>query len=240
GEDTAAVLFETIPATLGIVIPPEDYFAGVRQLCDKHGALMIIDEVQTGLGRCGAMWGIDTYGVVPDILVTAKGLSGGIYPMSATIYREHLNPFFHQNPFIHISTFGGAEVGCHAALEVLAIVQEPGFLPHVRRMAELFARGLAELKQRHSAVLVEVRQRGLMMGLKLAHESLGPLLTLAGFRFGVLTIYANNDQSVNQLLPPLTIQESEVAEVLEGLDGMLTWVEQVHAQGGLRGDPLHP
>ncbi|MDZ7271579.1 MAG: aspartate aminotransferase family protein [candidate division KSB1 bacterium] len=240
GQDTAAVLFETIPATLGIVIPPEDYFAGVRQLCDKHGALMIIDEVQTGLGRCGAMWGIDTYGVVPDILVTAKGLSGGIYPMSATIYREHLNPFFHQNPFIHISTFGGAEVGCHAALEVLAIVQEPGFLPHVRRMAELFARGLAELKQRHSAVLVEVRQRGLMMGLKLAHESLGPLLTLAGFRFGVLTIYANNDQSVNQLLPPLTIQESEVAEVLEGLDGMLTWVEEVHAQGGLRGDPLHP
>ncbi|MGQ9853387.1 MAG: aminotransferase class III-fold pyridoxal phosphate-dependent enzyme, partial [Candidatus Oleimicrobiaceae bacterium] len=190
---------------------------------------MIIDEVQTGLGRCGAIWGIDTYGVVPDILVTAKGLSGGLYPIAATIYREHLNPFLHENPFIHISTFGGAEVGCYAALEVLAILQESSFLPHVQRMAALFAAGLAELKKRHAKVLVEVRQRGLMMGLKLAHQALGPLLTLAGFHFGVLTIYANNDPSVNQLLPPLVIQEHEVKEVLDALDGMLDWVEQASA-----------
>ncbi len=226
GGDTAAVIFETIPATMGIVVPPEDYFAGVRELCDRHGAVMIIDEVQSGLGRCGAVWGIDTYGVVPDILVTAKGLSGGIYPISATIYREHLNPFLHRNPFIHISTFGGAEVGCYSALAVLELLESPDFLPHVRRMAELFAQGLARLKERHSAVLVEVRQRGLMMGLKLADQSFGPLLTLAGFRFGLLTIYANNDQSVNQLLPPLIIQEHEVAEVVEALDGMLTWLEE--------------
>ena len=88
GEETAAVLFETIPATLGIAIPPEDFFAGVRELCDRHGAVMIIDEVQTGLGRCGELWGIDTYGVVPDIMVTAKGLSGGIYPITATLYSD--------------------------------------------------------------------------------------------------------------------------------------------------------
>lgn len=228
-EDTAAVILETIPATMGIVVPPEDYFAGVHHLCDRHGAVMIIDEVQTGLGRCGAIWGIDTYGVVPDILVTAKGLSGGLYPIAATIYREHLNPFLQENPFIHISTFGGAEVGCYAALEVLAILQESWFLPHVQRMAALFAAGLAELKERHARVLVEVRQRGLMMGLKLADQALGPLLTLAGFRFGVLTIYANNDPSVNQLLPPLVIQEHEVKEVLTALDRMLDWVEQVSA-----------
>ena len=92
-DDTAAVMFETIPATMGIVVPPEDFFAGVRQLCDQHGAVMIMDEVQTGLGRCGAVWGIDTYGVIPDILVTAKGLSGGIYPITATIYREPLDRF---------------------------------------------------------------------------------------------------------------------------------------------------
>ena len=74
------MIFETIPATLGIAIPPEDYFAGAHRLCDQWGAILIIDEVQTGLGRCGAVWGIDTYGVTPDILVTGKGLSGGIYP----------------------------------------------------------------------------------------------------------------------------------------------------------------
>ncbi|MEJ2207996.1 MAG: aspartate aminotransferase family protein [Anaerolineae bacterium] len=224
GDDTAAVILETFPATLGIAGPPEDYMAGVRALCDRWGAVMIADEVQSGLGRCGAVWAIDTYGVVPDILVTAKGLSGGIYPLSATVYREHLDPFLHEHPFIHISTFGGAEVGCYVGLEVLDIITEPGFLSHVQRMAGLFEVGLGQLQARYPHLLVEVRQRGLMMGLKLADEAFGPLMTLAGFSHGLLTIYANHDQSVNQLLPPLIIQEDEVAQVLASLDGMLGWL----------------
>jgi acetylornithine/succinyldiaminopimelate/putrescine aminotransferase len=226
GEDTAAVIFETIPATYGISIPPEDYFAGVRELCDQHGVVMISDEVQTGLGRCGAVWGIDTYEVVPDILVTGKGLSGGIYPITATIYREHLNPFLHENPFIHVSTFGGGEVGCYAALEVLEMLEEPGFLEHVQDMTALFEAGFVDLISKHPNVLVEARQRGLMMGLKLANESLGPLMTRIGFDAGLLNIYANNDPSVIQILPPLIIQEDEVAQVLGILDGMLSTLEQ--------------
>jgi len=222
--DTAAAIFETIPATMGIVLPPESFFAGVRQLCDRFGVVMIIDEVQTGLGRCGEVWGINTYSVVPDILVTAKGLSGGIYPITATIYRDPLDRFLHDNPFIHISTCGGAEVGCHVALEVLNVLSEDGFLDHVRRMADLFRDGLGQLQARHPDVLVEVRQRGLMMGLKLASAAYGPLMTRAGFQFGLLTIYANNDQSVNQLLPPLIIQPDEVQQVLESLDRMLAWL----------------
>ena len=224
--DTAAVILETIPATMGIVIPPKDYFALVRQLCDRHGVVMIIDEVQTGLGRCGDVWGINTYGVIPDIIVTAKGLSGGIYPISATIYREHLDGILRRNPFIHVSTFGGSEVGCYVALEVLNILSEPGFLEHVREMARLFQEGFERLRASHPGVLIEARQRGLMMGLRLANPAFGPLMTLAGFHHGLLTIYANYDQSVNQLLPPLTIQPDEVAAVLESLDHMLTWLEQ--------------
>ncbi len=224
-DDTAAVIFETIPATMGIVVPPDDFFAGVRARCDRAGALMIIDEVQTGLGRCGDIWGINTYGVIPDILVTAKGLAGGIYPITATIYRDPLDEFWRQYPFIHVSTFGGSEVGCYAALEVLNILEEPEFLPHVRQMAELFHAGFARLQQNHP-LLVEVRQRGLMMGLKLASPMLGPLMTLAGLKMGLLTIYANYDQSVNQMLPPLTIQADEVAQVLDILERMLRWLEQ--------------
>jgi acetylornithine/succinyldiaminopimelate/putrescine aminotransferase len=227
GKNTAAVIFETIPATNGISIPPEDYFAGVRQLCDQHAAVMISDEVQTGLGRCGVVWGIDTYGVVPDILVTGKGLSGGIYPITATLYREHLNPFLHENPFIHVSTFGGAEVGCYVALEVLNMLEEPGFLEHVWDMAQFFEGGFADLIDKHPAVLVEARQRGLMMGLKLSNENLGPLMTRIGFDAGLLTIYANNDPSVIQILPPLIIQEEEVAQVLGLLDGMLSKLEEI-------------
>jgi putrescine aminotransferase len=224
--DTAAVIFETIPATLGMTLPPDEYYPGVRHLCDERGVVMIIDEVQSGLGRCGDIWAIDAYRVVPDILVTAKGLSGGIYPIAATVYRAHLDPFLRANPFIHVSTFGGAEAGCFVAMEVLEILEEPGFLPHVHEMAGVFAEGLAGLQTRHPGMLREVRQRGLMIGLKLAHPAAGPLLTLAGFHHGVLTIYANNDTSVSQILPPLIIQEHEAAEVLAALDAMLSWVEQ--------------
>jgi acetylornithine/succinyldiaminopimelate/putrescine aminotransferase len=226
-EDTAAVIFETIPATLGIAIPPEDFFAGARRLCDQIGALMIIDEVQTGLGRCGAVWGIDTYSVTPDILVTGKGLSGGIYPITATLYSDRLDAFLHDNPFIHISTFGGAEVGCFVALEVLDILDEPDFLEHVRAIAALFEAGFAGLLKKHPAVLGEIRQRGLMMGLKLADPRCGPWMTVAGFQAGLLAIYANNDPSVLQILPPLIIQEDEAQQVLATLDGMLSGLEAV-------------
>jgi len=222
---TAAVLLETIPATLGIVIPPEDYYAGVRSICDERGVVMIMDEVQTGLGRCGAYWGIDTYGVVPDVIVTAKGLSGGIYPISAALYGDELNTFIDENPFIHISTFGGPEIGCYAALKVLDILEQPGFLEHVRKMADIFARGFATLKKKHPDVLVEARQRGMMMGLKLVNEMCGPLMTVAGIDNGIFTVYANNDTSVNQILPPLIIQKEEALEVIDRLDAMLSWVE---------------
>ncbi|NOZ49127.1 MAG: aspartate aminotransferase family protein [Chloroflexi bacterium] len=226
-EHTAAVLLETIPATAGIVIPPEDYFAGVRAICDRHGAVMIIDEVQTGLGRCGAVWGIDTYGVTPDILVTGKGLSGGIYPLSATIYADALDPFMREHPFIHVSTFGGAEVGCYVALKVLDILEEPGFLAHVQHMADVFGAGFRALQQKYPRLVVESRQRGLMMGLKLADAQLGPLMSLIGLQFGILTVYANNEPSVNQILPPLIISEAEAQEVLEALDGMLAQVGEM-------------
>ncbi len=224
-DQTAAVLFETIPATLGIVIPPEDYYQQVRELCDRRGVLMIMDEVQTGLGRCGAIWGIDTYGVIPDMIVTGKGLSGGIYPITATIYRDFLNPFWHENPFIHISTFGGAELGCHTALAVLDILTEPGFLEHIKKIETVFAGGFKTLLADHPDVLIETRQRGLMMGLKLADEQYGPLMSRLGFEAGLFTVYANNDTSVLQVLPPLIIKEEEAHQVLGALDVMLSALE---------------
>jgi acetylornithine/succinyldiaminopimelate/putrescine aminotransferase len=229
-EDTAAVIFETIPATVGIVIPPEEFFAGVRAICDRSNTVMIIDEVQAGLGRCGAVWGIDTYDVIPDILVTGKGLSGGIYPITATLYRDHLNPFIHENPFIHISTFGGAEVGCYAALEVLNILQEPEFLENVNANAAIFSQGLSRLRDNFPEVLAETRQRGLMMGLKLVDPMLGPLFTRVGFDVGVLAIYANNDSSVIQLLPPLILRQEDTLQILEMLAKILDEVRVMVTQ----------
>lgn len=216
--ETAAVLFETIPATLGIYVPKPDYFKQVRELCDKKGILLIMDEVQTGLGRTGRLWGVEHYGIVPDIMVIGKGLSGGIYPITATCFREPLESVFKDDPFIHVSTFGGAEPGCAVAMKVLDESSKPSFLSHVNDMASLFKAGFERLKSKYPKFIVSIRQVGLMMGVKMANELCGPVMTKSCYDNGILSIYANNDTSVSQILPPLIIQEHEVREVLERLD----------------------
>jgi len=219
--ETAAVILETIPATNGMLIAEPGYFRAVRELCDRTGAQLIIDEVQAGLGRTGKLWGIEHYGVAPDILVIGKGLSGGIYPMAATCFRAPLEAVFHVDPFVHISTFGGAEVGCPVAQKVLEISAAPAFLAHVSELAGLFDAGFRELKTHHGDVLVGLRQKGLMMGIELAHEAYGPLFTKAAFDHGLLSIYAGNYPRVAQLLPPLIIERALVGEILERVDGAL-------------------
>lgn len=219
--ETAAVVFETIPATAGMPIPDKDFYARVQDKCRDAGALLIIDEVQTGLGRTGKLWGIDHYAVVPDIMVIGKGLSGGIYPMTATCFRPELEAFFKQNPFIHVSTFGGAEVGCPVALAVLEESSRPEFLGHVRELARIFANGFEDLKTKHPEILVRFRQLGLMMGIEMVNDHCGPIMSKACYDNGVLSIYANNNPRVSQLLPPLVIDTDLAFEIIERIDRSL-------------------
>lgn len=219
--ETAAVVFETIPATSGMPIPDKDFYARVQDECRKAGSLLIIDEVQTGLGRTGKLWGIDHYAVVPDIMVIGKGLSGGVYPMSATCFRPELEVFFKQNPFIHVSTFGGAEVGCPVALAVLEESSRPGFLDHVRELAGVFANGFEALKRKHPEILAEFRQFGLMMGIEMVNEHCGPIMSKACYDNGILSVYANNNTKVSQLLPPLIIDADLALEIIERVDRSL-------------------
>lgn len=226
-EDTAAVMFETVPATYGMLVPDPAFFARAREVCDRRAALLIIDEVQAGLGRTGRLWGIEHFQVAPDIMVIGKGLSGGVYPITATCFREELESVFHQDPFIHVSTFGGAEVGCPVALRVLELSSSPAFLTHVQELAAAFAEGVATIKGRHPALLVGLRQLGLMMGLEMADERFGPLFTKTAFDNGLLSVYANNDSRVAQLLPPLTIDQSLVADILGRVDRSLEDMERI-------------
>ena len=225
-ENTAAVILETIPATYGIVIPDPDYMNQVRDLCDKVGVIMIVDEIQAGLSRTGKLWAITHFGVEPDIMVTGKGLSGGLYPIAATCFKAKYESVFHQDPFIHISTFGGAEIGCLVALKVLQISSSDHFLRHVQEIGKLFADGFAALKEKHPRILVQLRQLGLMMGMEMIDPHCGPLFTRAAYEYGILSVYANNDTRVAQLLPPLNIDYSLAGEILERIDGALTEVER--------------
>jgi len=220
--DTAAVILETVPATLGITIPAEDYLRSVRRICNRKGVMLILDEVQTGLGRTGKLWAFEHFDVVPDIVVLGKGLSGGVYPIAATVLRKPLEAVFHNDPFIHISTFGGAEVGCLVALKVLEISSTSDFLEHVKRLARGFAERIEILRLKHTKFLIGLRQLGLMMGLVLKDKLSGPLLTKTAYDHDLLMVYANNDPRVCQLLPPLVMEVEKIDEVIQQLDKALT------------------
>ena len=226
-DDTAAVILETIPATHGISIPRPGYLAEVRRLCDDKGILWIADEVQTGLGRTGTLWGVDQYGLTPDIMVLGKGLSGGIFPMTATCLRPHLESVFHPDPFIHVSTFGGAELGCPVARAVLDLSADPDFLANVRAMGEVFAAGFVALQKKYPDLLVGLRQQGLMMGIEMANDMCGPIFTKAAYDAGLLSIYAANDKRVAQLLPPLIIDRPLADEILNRVDTALGVVQNL-------------
>lgn len=224
---TAAIILEPIPATLGMPIPPPDYLPQVRALCDRTDTLLILDEIQTGLGRTGTLWAYEQFGVAPDIMVLGKGLSGGIYPMSATCFSKELETVFHDDPFIHISTFGGAEVGCPVALKVLEMSSELAFLENVAACGAIFAEGFQSLQTKHPHVLVGLRQVGLMMGIEMANEYCGPLFSKAAYDNGLISVYAANDARVAQLLPPLIIERPLAEEIIERVDAALGDVTQM-------------
>lgn len=206
-DTTSAVILESIPATLGMPIPHPGYLPAVERICRDRGACLVLDEVQTGLGRTGTMWYYQQEGIEPDLLVTGKGLSGGVYPITATLMTAELHEFFVDHPFVHISTFGGSELGCAAALAVLDVVESPGFLARVGELGDRFERGLAGLD-------LELRRRGLFMGLKLPNDGDGLVAARAVIDGGVFAVFANNDTSVLQLLPPLTLTDDEADEII--------------------------
>lgn len=206
-DQTAAVLVEPIPATLGMPIASDGYFASVQRLCRERGALFMLDEVQTGLGRTGRVWCHRHEGLEPDVVITGKGLSGGVYPITATLMTTEVHRVFDEHPFVHISTFGGAELGCVAALSVLDVIEAPGFLERVEELGERFAGAFASMP-------FELRRRGLMMGFKFPNDGDGLLAAKACFDAGVFAVFANNDTSVLQFLPPLVLTDEQFDDLV--------------------------
>ncbi len=217
-EDTAAFIMETIPATLGIDIPSKEYMQQLREHCTKTGTLLIIDEVQTGLGRTGKLWAFEHFEIQPDIVVIGKGLSGGIYPMTATVFKTEYEQFFYDHPFIHVSTFGGSELGAEVALKVLEISSDPVFLDHVNEVAAYLAEGYDSLKKKHSKYIAGFRQLGLMTGIEFYKDKHGLLFTKAAYESGMFSLYSNNNMKVCQLLPPLIITKEQVDEIINKID----------------------
>jgi len=215
--DTAAVIIEPIQGEGGIIVPFDDYLPAVRRLCDQYGALLICDEVQTGLGRTGKMFAVDHYQVAPDILTTAKALGGGVMPIGAFTATEEIWASYVTSPFLHSSTFGGNPLACVAAIAAIRVLQDEHIVERAETMGTYFLGKLKSLQQAFPDVIQEVRGKGLMIGIELTKEGIGGLLMSEMINKGILIAYTLNNPKVIRMEPPLIISQELVDVVLKAL-----------------------
>jgi len=209
------VIMETIPATYGFPLPDPGYLAGVKRLCEAHGALYIADEVQTGLMRTGELWAISKHGVVPDILVTGKGISGGMYPISAVLVSEAAAGWLSEDGFAHMSSFGGAELGCVAALKTLEITCRPEIRSMVHYIADLIGAGCRKIQANYPDWFVGIRQDGLVMGLEFDHPRGAQFVMRRLYEAGVWAIFSTLDPRVLQYKPGVLMTPALCEELLD-------------------------
>jgi putrescine aminotransferase len=214
-QNTAAVILETVQGEGGIYPAETEYLHTARSLCDASGALLIIDEVQTGLGRTGAWFGCSHHDLKPDILTLAKALGGGVMPIGATMFTPTIaKRVFGENPLLHTSTFGGSPAACAAALAALEVLQEENLITASQLRGEQFLQGLREIAERHPHELKEARGQGLMIGVEFHEKEMAELTINGMVTRGVVAAYTLNNPRVIRIEPPLIITEEEVEHAL--------------------------
>ncbi|MDJ0825225.1 MAG: aspartate aminotransferase family protein [Rhodobacter sp.] len=218
-DKVAAILIEPVQGEGGIVPLPDQCLKGLRDLCDEHGILLILDEVQCGMGRTGRLFAHEWAGVTPDIMMVAKGIGGG-FPLGAVLATE--DAASGMTAGTHGSTYGGNPLGCAVGLAVTRIVSDPDFLDEVNRKAGLLRQRLEGLVAAHPDVFDQVRGAGLMLGLVCKVPNTD--VVAAGYAQHVLTVPAA--ENTVRVLPPLTITEDEIAEAVARLDAAATAVAQ--------------
>lgn len=238
--DVAAVIVEPIQGEGGVRTAYDGYLHDLQQECRKHGTLLIVDEVQTGLGRTGTLFACEQEGVIPDILCLAKALGGGVMPVGAFLTTDDIwhESYGGLDTFaLHTSTFGGNAWACAAAIASLEYVTRPGFLEEVARKGQLLMDGLKRLQRQYPNVIRDVRGRGLLIGIELGHwfaslldlplkgtgsQLLGSLI--AGKllnQHGIITVYTLNNPKVIRVEPPLTVTDEEIQTFLTSLEAVL-------------------
>ena len=195
-DETAAVILEPIQGEGGVIVPPDDYLPAVREICTRRGVLLIFDEVQTGLGRTGRMFGADQTRVVPDIMALGKALSGGVIPCAAFHTTDEIFKSFHPNPFYHTSTFGANPMATCAAAATIQTLQEEKLVENSAAMGDYFVAGLKKLQQQFPQIIRDVRGRGLLIGVEIVDAKVGESLAQRMFDRNVLIAYTLNKPEV--------------------------------------------
>ena len=215
-DKTCAVMLETIQGEGGVYTPNPGYLQQVRELCDQHGALLIFDEIQAGIGRSGEFFAYDKYGVKPDIVTLAKGLAGGV-PIGAFVARGEVARAM--QPGDHGTTFGGNPLACAAANVVLDTVPQAEFLEHIRQVGSYFKQQLSSLQAKFPALISEVRGEGLILGAELSRDDIGRDIVNECLSEGIIINCTVG--KVLRFIPPLIIDEEQVDEVVKVLAKVL-------------------
>ena len=221
GPDTAAVILEPVQGEGGVVAPPDDYWPSVRRICTRAGALLIADEVQTGLGRIGALFGVNHWDVVPDILCLAKALSGGVIPCGSFTTTDAIFAAFHANPMFHSSTFGNNPLAATAAAKAIEITVRDRLPERSARLGAALLARLRALRERHPGLVRDVRGKGLLLGIEMRDETLGGALATALYERRILVAYALNKPEVIRIEPPLNIPEPYLDRLVQALEESL-------------------
>lgn len=214
-EETAAVILEPIQGEGGIIVPPDGYLRQVKEVCEAKGALLIADEVQTGIGRTGEWFGVNHDGVTPDLMACAKALGGGVMPIGAIIGTPRAWQGLIEAPFLHTSTFGGNQLACAAGIAAIKYIQEEDLLRRGRETGAYFKAGLEKIMQEYPEVIAQVRGRGMMIGIELTKEGAGGMLMSLMIDKKIIVAYTLNNPKVIRIEPPLIMPVEVVDHVLE-------------------------
>ena len=218
GTPVAGFVVEPVQGEAGGVVPPEDYLPRVRELCTRYGALLIADEIQSGMGRTGALWGVDHTGTVPDIMCLGKSLGGGVMPLSAFIAPAEIWEVLVPNPIIHSTTFGGNPTACVAGIAAIQVTLEEDLPGQAAEKGRFLLRELAMLGGKYPQVLTEVRGKGLLIGLEVPTDEIGFRCAAGLFKRGVLVAGTYSKARTIRIEPALGIPMDLLGELLTRLE----------------------
>ncbi|MFH1136487.1 MAG: putrescine aminotransferase [Pseudomonadota bacterium] len=221
GEGIAAVVAEPIQGEAGAVVPPDDFWPRLRELCDYYGVLLIADEVQTGFGRTGKVFGVDHWNVAPDIMCLGKNLGGGVIPMSGFLSTPKIWEVMEPNPFMHTTTTGGNPVACAAALANITVMLEEDLPGQAAAKGEYVMGKLNEFKDRFPGVFKTIRGKGLLIGMEFVDGQVGYDVAAGLFARGVLTSGTLTNAQTVRFEPALNIPYELLDEVFNRLEDVL-------------------
>jgi putrescine aminotransferase len=221
GDDIAAVVAEPVQGEAGAIVPPDDYWPKLREICDHYGVLLIADEVQTGMGRTGKIFGVDHWNVAPDIMCLGKAFGGGVVPMSAFLSTPKIWSCLEPNPFMHSTTTGGNPLACAAALAAITVLLEENLPAQAHTKGQYVLSKLRELQGRYPDVLVEVRGLGLLIGMQFPSNEVGYKVAAGLFSRGVLTSGTFINAETIRIEPALNIPYELLDKMLDRLEDVL-------------------